>query len=69
MATQAQVISKKAQAMKTQDNWQVAPRVNKNASIMASHLRDFTRINSPIFFGSMANEDPQEILDEVYEFK
>ena len=26
---------------------------------------DFTRINSPLFFGSKVNEDPQDFLDEV----
>ncbi|KAK4737486.1 hypothetical protein R3W88_001183 [Solanum pinnatisectum] len=31
---------------------------------MASRLRDFTRINPPMFFGSKVNEDPQEFLEE-----
>lgn len=29
-------------------------------------LRDFVRMNPPIFLGSKVNEDPQEFLDEVY---
>ena len=33
---------------------------------MASRLRDFTRKNPPIFFGSKVNEDPRDFLDEIY---
>ena len=33
---------------------------------MASHLRDFMRMNDHMFFGSKVAEDPQDILDEVY---
>ena len=33
---------------------------------MASRLRDFTRMNPTIFYGSMVYEDPQEFIDEVY---
>ncbi|KAK4706354.1 hypothetical protein R3W88_034083 [Solanum pinnatisectum] len=31
---------------------------------MASRLRDFTRMNPPMFFGSKVNEDPQEFVEE-----
>lgn len=34
---------------------------------MASHLRDYTRINLPMFFVSKVNEDPQDFLDEVFQ--
>ena len=33
---------------------------------MASHLRNFTRMNPPIFFGSRSDGDPQDFLNEVY---
>ena len=33
---------------------------------MASRLKDFTRMNPPMFFGSMVNEDPKDFLYEVY---
>lgn len=40
--------------------------VNKNLSKIASYLRDFTRINPPMFFVSKDNENIQYFLDEVY---
>ena len=33
---------------------------------MTSILRDFMRMNPPIFLGSKVGEDPQEFLDGVY---
>ena len=33
---------------------------------MATHLRDFTEMNPPMFFGSIFDEDPQDFLDEEY---
>ena len=33
---------------------------------MASRLRDFTRINPPVYFGFNTNEDAQEFMDEVH---
>ena len=36
------------------------------ASTMRTRLKDFVRMNSPIFLGSKLNEDPKEILDGVY---
>ena len=33
---------------------------------MADKLRDFTRMNPPIFTGSNISEDPQEFVDEVH---
>ncbi|TMW84619.1 hypothetical protein EJD97_024797 [Solanum chilense] len=35
-----------------------APIENLHASTMASWLRDFTRMNPPIYYGSKTNEDP-----------
>ena len=42
------------------------PRVNVGDSTMTSILRDFVRMNHPIFLGSKVGEDPQEFLHEVY---
>ena len=33
---------------------------------MASHLRDFTIMNPPTFYGSKVEEDPQEFIDKIY---
>uniref|UniRef100_M1DT66 Gag-pol polyprotein n=1 Tax=Solanum tuberosum TaxID=4113 RepID=M1DT66_SOLTU len=53
-----------AQAMTTQVNRDVGPRVNANESTVASRLRDFVSMNPPIFLGSRMGEDPQGFLDE-----
>ena len=44
----------------------MVPRVNVVESTMTSRLKDFVRINPPIFLCSKVGEDPQEIIDEVY---
>ena len=66
MSTQAQVVSTQAQAMSTQENRDVGTCVKENANITASRLRDFTRMNPPMFYGSKKNEDPQDFIDKVY---
>ncbi|TMW83058.1 hypothetical protein EJD97_003116 [Solanum chilense] len=43
-----------------------APRENPNASTMVSRLREFARVNPRVYYGSKANEDPQEFVDEVH---
>ena len=55
-----------ARAMTTQVNRDIGPRVNTVESTMTSRLRDFMRINPPIFFESKMEEDLQDFLDEVY---
>ena len=45
----AQVVTTQAQTMKTQANREVAPRPNQQVITVASHLRDFTRMNPPTF--------------------
>ncbi|XP_049385638.1 uncharacterized protein LOC125849627 [Solanum stenotomum] len=55
-----------AQAMTAQANRDVVPRVNANESTADSRLRNFVRMNPPIFLGSRIGEDPQGFLDEIY---
>ncbi|TMX05403.1 hypothetical protein EJD97_022268 [Solanum chilense] len=64
ITNQAQPTMVQAQAMISQANRDVAPRVHEQ--IMASGLGDFTRINPPIHYGSKVDEDPQEFIDEFY---
>ena len=49
-----------------QANWEIGTPLNKNSSTMASHFRDFTRTNPPMFYGSKVNDDHQYFFDEVY---
>ena len=48
-----------AQAMTTHVNRGIEPRVNVVESTMTSILRDFVRMNPPIFLGSNVGEDPK----------
>ena len=52
--------------MMPQANLEVGPNVQQNASTMSSNMRDITRMNPIILFGSKVNEDPKDFLDEVY---
>ena len=40
----------------------IMPKVNAIESNMTSRLRDFVRMNPPIFLGYKVGEDPQEFL-------
>ena len=51
--------------MTTHVNRGIEPMVNAIESTMTSRLRDFVRMNPPIFFGSNVGEDSQEFLDVV----
>ena len=55
-----------ARVLTTQANFSKVPRVNVVPSTMTSRLRDFVRMNPPIFLGSKVGYDPQEFLDRVY---
>ena len=44
--------------MTTQANRDMGHKVNAIDSAIASRLRDFMRINHPIFLGSKVGEDP-----------
>ena len=41
-------------------------RQNRPVRSKADTQRDFKRINSPFFTGSMTSEDPKEFVNEVY---
>ena len=62
----AQTFTTQDQAITAQDNREVVPRENEHASTIASHLRDFTRMNPPMLFGADVDEVPQDFLDEFY---
>lgn len=66
MMTQYQAITTQTQTMTAQVNRDDGPRMNVNEVIMASRLRDFVRMDSPVFLDSKVGEDPQDFLDKVY---
>ena len=65
ITTQAQEDTTQAQAMTTQENREVVPSPHKQVTTMAFHLRDFTRMNPPTFYGCKVDEETQELIDEV----
>ena len=52
--------------MTAQVNRQNVQMENPPVRSMADRLRDFTRMNPPIFTGAKTSEDPQEFIDEVH---
>ena len=65
MTTQAHAVVTQSKFMKDQENPEVRPCVKHNACNMASHLRDFTRMNPPMFFWYKVNQDPKDFLDAL----
>ena len=53
-------------AMTTHENWDVVQHPHQQVITMASHLRDFARMNPSTFYKSMVKEHPQEFIDDVY---
>ena len=50
--------------MTNQKNW-VHAHVNENGGSIVERTRDFVRMNSPEFLGSLTTENPQNFLDEI----
>ena len=51
-----------ARAITSQVNQSMVRRVNVEERTIKSRLRDFVRMNPPIFLVSMVGEDPKEFL-------
>ncbi|XP_015057492.1 uncharacterized protein LOC107003698 [Solanum pennellii] len=64
LAQMAQAITVQAQAKMAQTNRHEVQREKPLAHNIANRLRDFTRMNPPIFTGSKTAEDPQEFVEE-----
>ena len=43
----------------------ITMQAGRNVTTPASRIRDFTRMNPPVFYGSKVEEDPQEFIDQV----
>ena len=56
-----------SRAMSTQVNRDIGPSVKPMDNTMTFRLKDFVRMNPPIFFGSTVGKNPPTFLDEVYE--
>ena len=54
----SQAFTTQDKSITTQTNREVVPRENQHASTMSSRLRDFTRMNPPIYLGLKFDEDP-----------
>ncbi|WMV46736.1 hypothetical protein MTR67_040121 [Solanum verrucosum] len=55
-----------AQAMTTQANKEFVARVNPNLGMEVIRIRYFSRMNTPEFHGLKMDDDPQELIDEIY---
>ena len=66
MTFQTNVITSQFKSMTVQMNRDIGPWVPQHVNTMSSHLRDFTRMNPPMFYRSRSDEDPQDLLNEVY---
>ena len=54
------------QSITAQATREGAARKNPHVCTMANMLRDFTRMNPPVYCGSKTKEDPQDFVDEVH---
>ena len=66
MTVQGHFVATQGQAMMSQANIEVGHRVKQNFSTIVSSLREYTRMNPPMFSRYKVNEDPQDFLDVVY---
>ena len=64
----AQAITAQAHLITSQTTKEFSHGENPNARIMARKLRDFTKMNPPVYFGSRTDEDHQELGNEVQKF-
>ncbi|XP_069152730.1 uncharacterized protein [Solanum lycopersicum] len=55
------------QVLATQVSRDARVQVNSNVNTNASRISDFTRMNSPTFYGSKVEEDPEGFIDEVFD--
>ena len=58
MTYQANSVTSHVQIITTQVNREIGPLVPQHARTMASHLREFNKMNPPMFFCSRSDEDP-----------
>ncbi|WMV45255.1 hypothetical protein MTR67_038640 [Solanum verrucosum] len=54
-----------AKSVANHNNKRVLVHANSNVWSAAARVRDFVRMNLPVFLGSQVGEDPQNIIDEV----
>lgn len=59
MPSNVNTITSHVQDIMAQVKQEVGPHNPQHASTMSSHLRDFTRLNPHMFFGSKEGEDPK----------
>ena len=66
MLEMAQAITTQDEAIMAQATIEGTPRENPHDSTFACRLKDFTRMNLVVYYGSNTSEDPQEFVDEVH---
>ena len=66
MTSQAIFVTSQVQAITSQVNREIGTRVPQHDNTIALRLRDFARLSSPIFLGSKSEEDPKDLLNDVY---